>query len=75
MDALRSRATAVRLHDRLPHPVAGLHHRHRLASSRCLSGLWWRTGPAGLWRLMRFWIRIFALGFGMGVVTGVVLQL
>ena len=30
MDACRSRATAVRLHHRLPHPVADLHHRHRL---------------------------------------------
>ncbi len=40
----------------------------------CLSFLWWRTGRPVYGALMRFWIRIFALGFGMGVITGVVLS-
>ncbi len=39
-----------------------------------LSGLWWRTGRAVYRDLMRFWLRIFALAFGMGVITGVVLS-
>ena len=39
-----------------------------------LSGLWWWTGRLVYRTLMRFWIRLFALGFGMGVVTGVVLS-
>ena len=39
-----------------------------------LSFLWWRTGREIYGTLMRFWIRIFTLGFGMGVVTGVVLS-
>lgn len=39
-----------------------------------LSGLWWRTGNTVYRDLMRFWMRIFALGFGMGVVTGIVLS-
>ncbi len=39
-----------------------------------LSGLWWRTGRTVYRDLMRFWLRIFALGFGMGVITGVVLS-
>ena len=39
-----------------------------------LSGLWWWTGKLVYRDLMRFWIRIFALGFGMGVVTGIVLS-
>ncbi len=39
-----------------------------------LSFLYWRTGKPAYGALMRFWIRIFALGFGMGVVTGVVLS-
>jgi cytochrome d ubiquinol oxidase subunit I len=39
-----------------------------------LSGLWWWTGKLVYRDLMRFWTRIFALGFGMGVVTGVVLS-
>jgi cytochrome d ubiquinol oxidase subunit I len=40
----------------------------------CLSGLWWWTERPLYAVLMRFWIKIFALGFGMGVVTGVVLS-
>ena len=39
-----------------------------------LSFLWWRTGKPLYGTLMRFWIRIFGLGFGMGVVTGLVLS-
>jgi cytochrome bd ubiquinol oxidase subunit I len=39
-----------------------------------LSGLWWRTGRSVYRDLMRFWLRIFALAFGMGVITGVVLS-
>ncbi|HEY6734327.1 MAG TPA: cytochrome ubiquinol oxidase subunit I, partial [Roseiarcus sp.] len=39
-----------------------------------LSGLWWWTGKLVYRDLMRFWTRIFALGFGMGVVTGIVLS-
>ncbi len=35
---------------------------------------WLRTGDAVFERLYRFWVRIFALAFGMGVVTGVVLS-
>ena len=32
-----------------------------------LSGLWWRTGRTVYRDLMQFWLRIFALAFGMGV--------
>lgn len=39
-----------------------------------LSGLWWRTGRPLYRDLMRFWLRLFALAFGVGVVTGVVLS-
>src|ERR1700722_895637 len=39
-----------------------------------LSFLWWRTGRPIYGALIRFWFRIFALGFGMGVVTGIVLS-
>ncbi|MFG1464147.1 cytochrome ubiquinol oxidase subunit I [Xanthobacter sp. DSM 24535] len=39
-----------------------------------LNGLWWRTGRTVYRDLMRFWMRIFALAFGMGVITGVVLS-
>ena len=39
-----------------------------------LSFMWWRTGKPVYGMLMRFWIRIFGMGFGMGVVTGLVLS-
>src|SRR5262245_2126884 len=39
-----------------------------------LEALWLKTGRAVYHDLARFWIRIFALGFAMGVVTGIVLE-
>jgi len=39
-----------------------------------LSVLWWWTGKPVYRDLMRFWMRVFALGFGMGVITGVVMS-
>jgi cytochrome d ubiquinol oxidase subunit I len=39
-----------------------------------LEGLWLLRGEEVYRRLYRFWIRIFAVSFGMGVVSGVVLS-
>jgi cytochrome d ubiquinol oxidase subunit I len=39
-----------------------------------LSGVWWRTGQTVYRDLLRFWIKIFGLAFGMGVITGLVLS-
>ena len=39
-----------------------------------LNALWLSTGKIIYRNLMRFWLRLFALGFVMGVVTGVVLS-
>lgn len=39
-----------------------------------LSFRWWRSGDPVFRDLMRFWSRVFALSFGMGVVTGIVLS-
>lgn len=39
-----------------------------------LEGLWLRTGRAVYLQLFRYWVRIFALVFGMGVVSGVVMS-
>src|SRR6202021_1941673 len=36
-----------------------------------LNGLWFFTRDLIYSRLLRFWIRVFAIAFGMGVVTGV----
>jgi cytochrome d ubiquinol oxidase subunit I len=39
-----------------------------------LGVMWLRTGDEGFHRLMRFWTRIFAVSFAMGVVSGIVLS-
>ncbi len=38
-----------------------------------LEWLWWRTGAERWRRLSSFWTRIFAVSFGMGVVSGIVM--
>jgi cytochrome d ubiquinol oxidase subunit I len=38
-----------------------------------LETLWWATGRDVYRRLSAFWIRIFAVSFGMGVVSGIVM--
>lgn len=39
-----------------------------------MHGAWLATGAEAYLRLYRFWAKLFALGFGMGVVSGVVLS-
>src|SRR5262249_23468260 len=39
-----------------------------------VESLWLKTKNPVYFRLYRFWVKIFALGFGMGVVTGIVLS-
>lgn len=39
-----------------------------------MHGAWLVTGRESYLRLYRFWVKLFALGFGMGVVSGVVLS-
>jgi cytochrome d ubiquinol oxidase subunit I len=39
-----------------------------------LEGLWLKTGRDIYLRLYRFWVRIFAVSFGMGVVSGLVMS-
>lgn len=39
-----------------------------------LEGLWLKTRDEAFRTLYRFWIKIFAISFGMGVVTGVVMS-
>ena len=39
-----------------------------------LEGLWLTTGREAFHTLYRFWIKIFAISFGMGVVSGVVMS-
>ncbi len=39
-----------------------------------LEGLWLITGREAYMRLFRYWVRIFAVAFGMGVVSGIVMS-
>lgn len=39
-----------------------------------LEALWLATGRQSFIDLYRFWLRIFALSFGMGVVSGIVMS-
>lgn len=39
-----------------------------------LEFLWRRTGKETYYRLYRFWVKIFAINFGVGVVSGIVLE-
>lgn len=39
-----------------------------------LEGLWLKTGKTVFLTLYRFWVKIFAISFGMGVVSGVVMS-
>ena len=39
-----------------------------------LEALWLRTGKALYLDLFRYWLKIFAMTFGMGVVSGIVLS-
>ena len=39
-----------------------------------LEGLWLKTGKDVYLNLFRYWIKIFAVAFGMGVVSGIVMS-
>src|SRR6187397_2887387 len=39
-----------------------------------LEGLWLYTGRSVFLNLFKYWLKIFALAFGMGVVSGVVMS-
>jgi cytochrome d ubiquinol oxidase subunit I len=39
-----------------------------------LEGLWLRTGRQAYLDLFRYWLKIFAIGFSMGVVSGIVMS-
>ena len=57
----------------LAHPAAGVHRRaglvYRRARRRCTS----RPARDVYLRLSQFWMKIFAVSFGMGVVSGIVM--
>jgi cytochrome bd ubiquinol oxidase subunit I len=61
-------AWAIAFHILLPALTVGL-----ACYIALLEGLWFWTGEAIWFRISSFWIRIFAVSFGLGVVSGVVM--
>ena len=39
-----------------------------------LEGLWLRTGRQVFYDLFQYWLKVFAIGFSMGVVSGLVMR-
>ena len=72
LDPLFLSRLAMGLGDRLAHPAARLHRRPRLLH-RLARRLWFFTGREVWFRIARFWTRIFAVSFAMGVVSGIVM--
>jgi hypothetical protein len=66
-------AAAIRLHDRLSHHLPGIHDRVGVVLG-CARGLVALHQEAVFKNLYLFWVKIFALSFGMGVVSGVVMS-
>jgi len=60
------------LGDRLAHPAAGVHSGARVLHRRA-RGLYFFTGREIWFRISGFWTRIFAVSFGMGVVSGIIM--
>ena len=58
--------------DRLAYPAAGVHHRPRLLY-RLHGGLHLVTSREIYFRISTFWIKVFSVAFGMGVVSGIVM--
>ena len=67
-------AAAVRLHDLLPHHLPGLHHRARQLPRRARRRCGSTRAAACSSPLFNYWKKIFALSFGMGVVSGIVMS-
>jgi cytochrome bd ubiquinol oxidase subunit I len=62
-------AFAISFHILFPSFTIGL-----AAYIAVLETLWWRTNREIYMRLSQFWIKIFAVSFGMGVVSGIVMS-
>jgi len=64
---------AIRLHDVVPHRIPRF--SIGLASYLAvLEALWLWTGREVFINLFNYWLKIFAVAFGMGVVSGIVMS-
>ena len=61
------------LGDRLAHPAAGLHRRASPPTSPCWRACTSSPGEEVWFRISGFWTKIFAVSFGMGVVSGIIM--
>ena len=67
-------AVAVRVQHLVPHPVPGVHHRARGLDRRAGGALADAAAARSTAICREFWTRIFAVSFGMGVVSGIVMS-
>ena len=65
-------AHPVRVRHQLPHHLPGLHHG-LAAWLATIEGMRLFTGNPLYRRVFDFWLKVFAVSFGMGVVTGIVM--
>jgi cytochrome bd-type quinol oxidase subunit 2 len=63
---------AIRLGDSVAYPIAGV-HCWPASYIAVLEGIYFTTGREVYFRSSMFWIKIFSISFGMGVVSGVVM--
>ena len=57
----------------LAHPAAGIHRRAGRPTSRCSRACICRPGARSTCGCPMFWLKMFAVSFGMGVVSGIVM--
>jgi cytochrome d ubiquinol oxidase subunit I len=63
---------SVRLHNLVPHHLPGIHDWAR-SLAHLLETLHLKTARAVYQTLFEFWLKIFGVAFGLGVVSGVVM--
>ena len=74
LDALTLARVAVRVHRLLPLHLPGLLDRAGQLSRWCSRRCGCATGKGVYANLYRYWLKIFAVAFGMGVVSGMVMS-
>ena len=74
MDALLAGAHAVRRQHHLPHPVPDDQHRARLGPAVLPPALADDATSSGWLDAYRFWTKVFALSFALGVVSGITMS-
>ena len=67
-------ANPVRRDHRVSLPLSAVEHRPGRACWCIMEGLWLKTGNTLYHQMARFWTKVFALTFAIGVATGIVME-